>query len=202
MKYLEDHMQSILSVEKQIGLRLAAARKAAGYKSIREFILAHKLKYTPYRHHELGSRPLTVQLIFHYSNLLGIDPGWLLTGKGYPCQNIKDNAKKNHIMETLVKISQTTNLSINQYSLIAKSDTFVNVDLSLLMLIFEKVLSVSVKNSSILSYQEIINFCIDTYNSVIKINSDEDTKHAMIDLSVKSLFKGMKEQAKQESALV
>ena len=193
-------MNSTLSIDRQIALRLMVGRKSSGFKSIRDFTLTHKLIYTTYRNYELGKRSLTPDLLFKFSSLLGISPSWLLTGKGHPCQDTNDNIRKKRIMENLAELGMGENVNFAKYSLIADLDTLVDVDLSLLIIILEKVLSVLTKNLSTLSYKDIINFCLDTYNSVVNVSSDECTKKAMIELSVKSLSKGLKERSKLETA--
>lgn len=66
------------------GKRLKSARIAAGFKTAREFCLAHKIPASTYSLHENGRRLLKPAVATRYAEILGINVVWLLTGTGSP----------------------------------------------------------------------------------------------------------------------
>lgn len=73
-------------LDQQIGRRLRIARKACGYKSARAFATKFDVPESTYSQHETGKRSLSPELLLFYSNSLGIDAGWLVTG---PDENVR-----------------------------------------------------------------------------------------------------------------
>ena len=71
-------------INKQIGVRLRAARRYAEYSSAKAFAKKHSIAESTYSQHETGKRALNAEALAHYSELLNINPGWLLTGQGQP----------------------------------------------------------------------------------------------------------------------
>lgn len=69
-----------MTIAQQIGRRLRLARKACGYKSARAFATKYNIPESTYSQHETGKRALGPELLIFYSQCLGIEPGWLLTG--------------------------------------------------------------------------------------------------------------------------
>lgn len=67
-------------LSEQIGLRLKSARKAANYKSARDFSSQYHIPETTYSQHEAGKRALKAETLIYYSRVLNVNPGWLLTG--------------------------------------------------------------------------------------------------------------------------
>lgn len=66
------------------GKRLKSARIAAGFKTAREFCLAHKIPASTYSLHENGRRLLKPAVATRYAEILGVNVVWLLTGTGSP----------------------------------------------------------------------------------------------------------------------
>jgi len=60
--------------------RLKQARKKL-YKSQSEFCEKHGLNERTYASHERGERGIKSDMLKHYSDILGIDHAWLVTGK-------------------------------------------------------------------------------------------------------------------------
>lgn len=78
--------------QQQIGTRLREARRAAGYSSARYFATTHNIPESTYSQHETGKRSLSVDMLLHYSTLLQVNPGWLLTGMGESCTKEHGNS--------------------------------------------------------------------------------------------------------------
>lgn len=68
------------NLDQKIGRRLRIARKACGYKSARAFATKYSIPESTYSQHETGKRSLGPELLIFYSECLGIEPGWLVSG--------------------------------------------------------------------------------------------------------------------------
>ncbi|MCC2666663.1 MAG: family transcriptional regulator [Gammaproteobacteria bacterium] len=68
----------------ELSKRLRAARKAAGFKSAKEFAKEYGVPVSTYSQHETGKRSISSDLIMNYSAYFKINPSWLLTGEGEP----------------------------------------------------------------------------------------------------------------------
>ena len=102
-------------LSEQIGQRLRAARKAAHYKSARAFSSQYHIPETTYAQHEAGTRSLNVETLIHYSRLLNISVGWLLTGDGETFQETSHSnqrheffAKQSLNIENLINTTNVT----------------------------------------------------------------------------------------------
>lgn len=69
--------------DREIGERLALARRAAGFKSAVDAAEALHVKYPTYAGHENGSRGLR-RNIEKYARRFGVTMDWLMTGRGSP----------------------------------------------------------------------------------------------------------------------
>jgi transcriptional regulator with XRE-family HTH domain len=87
-------------LSEQIGIRLRAARRAAKYRSAREFALKQGISQSTYSQHETGKRSLTPELLCRYAKLLGVSPNWLLTGDA---SSSEDEAGKHKPMPPVVR---------------------------------------------------------------------------------------------------
>jgi len=65
-----------------ISSRLKQARMSNGFKSSSEFARYAGVETGTYRHHENGSRGLTVHALTKYADILDVCVCWLLTGQG------------------------------------------------------------------------------------------------------------------------
>ncbi|WP_455184296.1 helix-turn-helix domain-containing protein [Azospirillum palustre] len=63
-------------------MRLTAARKAAGYRTARQFSDTHGFSQSTYWSHENGTRKFDVDTAFIYADKLNISTAWLITGEG------------------------------------------------------------------------------------------------------------------------
>jgi transcriptional regulator with XRE-family HTH domain len=70
-----------MATDKEIGERLAEARKEARFASATEAAAALGMKYPTYAGHENGSRGLRANLE-RYARKFGVSADWLLTGRG------------------------------------------------------------------------------------------------------------------------
>ena len=73
-----------------INVRLKQARLSKGFKSCSEFARYASIEEGTYRHHENGSRGLTVHALRKYAHVLDVCVCWLLTGED------SENYRKNN----------------------------------------------------------------------------------------------------------
>lgn len=94
-------MTSIL----KFGARLRAARKAAGFRTSKEFLTQHDIPASTYSQHESGSRSPNDDMLVFYSKVFGVNLDWLKTGEGLPYKNSSRDQQK-VIMEELIDLKQ------------------------------------------------------------------------------------------------
>lgn len=73
--------------------RLRAARKAAGFKTAKEFITAHRIPGSTYSQHETGARNIEEATLKEYAKLLKVNYAWLANGEGLPTKNKFDEIR-------------------------------------------------------------------------------------------------------------
>jgi len=82
--------------------RLKTARMAGGFKTATEFCQKFNIPISTYNMHETGRRKISPDVAEKYSELLGINAAWLITGIGTPFPN-EDN------------LEDTSNLTESEY---------------------------------------------------------------------------------------
>lgn len=165
----------------EIAKRLKAARKAAGYKSAKDFAISQNMPISTYSQHETGKRSINAELIITYSSRLQVNPYWLLTGNGDPYFGAIDQEKKAIIEQESYSISQEHTEKSNKYRLI---------DLDLLRKVLFAAEPLFDDTSIKLSYQELINYCFDVYDIVSTLTADSAEKEKIINLTISSLKRG------------
>lgn len=161
-----------------IAHRLRAARKAAGYKSAKEFAVEKGIALTTYSQHESGKRGFNAELMIEYSNSLQIHPYWLLTGMGEPFLNTVSADKKLILEQECYSLPTSEKLSKN-----------LKIEVDLLKKIF--IAAESLFNNSIkLSFQELIDYCFDVYFIVSPLTADTEEKEKIIKLTISSVMQG------------
>ncbi len=105
--------------------RLKAARKAAGFKTLKEFVEAHKIPPSTYSQHETGRRMPNDEFLQRYAKLLQVNLNWLKLGKGDPYTSKQETINnKNILQEELLDLSEwksaITPTAIIQESLLAE----------------------------------------------------------------------------------
>lgn len=92
----------------RVGARLKAARKAAGFKTSKEFIRKYHIPASTYSQHESGSRSPDSEALKFYSKSFGVSFDWLNTGKGLPYKNIQP-AQRSAMTEELIDLKILSN---------------------------------------------------------------------------------------------
>lgn len=183
------------NIATQIGQRLRAIRKAAGYHSAKSFAKQHKFPESTYSQHETGKRSINAETLLEYSRLIGFNPGWLLTGTGIPfLSNDIQDSHYQQLEEELRKLNVGTN-DFHVLPLINNGLSIVDTDT--LSQVLTEILIALEKQAFKVNPELLIDFCINVYNSVISsgVNTQEQKK-SIISISVSSLIEGSKLKTK------
>ncbi len=89
---------------KEIGNRLKAARKAAGFSSAIDAAAAQRISYPTYVAHENGTRGISGKMLELYAKRFGVTTDWLLSGR----KDAVGNRYKRKIDEKLSFIMEAT----------------------------------------------------------------------------------------------
>lgn len=179
----------------EIALRLSAARRVS-FDSARNFAKQFGVAESTYCQHENGKRALSVNALWEYASWLGVDQGWLLTGRGLPYPHDRDCTEKQAaLFHQLDELDKERLYEEEQRYLITDGYTMVDVD------VLKQVMSMlvtSLKNNINIDADIFLEFVIDTYNSVIQTSASLEDKKRMIELSVQSLARGLGSQVQNE----
>lgn len=178
--------------------RLKIARIAAGYRTARDFIRVHGIPVSTYSQHERGERVLTLENVGYYSNILNIDPAWLLTGKGNPCGHQANENLEKQIILAQEQMINTGELDATEIPIINSENNYATIN----VLVFRKILEQLIpllrfipdpKNS------DAVDFCFEIYNRIITTNADENDRIMLIKFCFDSFFKGLEMGIKDDS---
>jgi transcriptional regulator with XRE-family HTH domain len=102
---MNSHKICNMEIEKQdhkmlknirLGARIRAARKAAGFKTSKQFTKNHKIPESTYSQHESGARYPNDEMLQFYCKIFEVNLNWLKTGNGNPYT--QKNSRKNSII--------------------------------------------------------------------------------------------------------
>ena len=99
----------------RLGVRLRAARKAAGFKTSKEFIRKHDVPASTYSQHESGKRSPDNEMLKFYCKVFGVNMDWLVDGAGQPFAK-PTTLQKNVINEELLDISSQKKANKSDYA--------------------------------------------------------------------------------------
>ena len=170
-----------IQLTEEISKRLRAARKAAGFKSAKEFAKAYDVPISTYSQHETGKRNISAELIVNYSDYFKINPYWLLTGNGEPFLSENQKDKKAIIERETFSISPHVSENDAKYH---------TADLALLQKILLAAEPLFKDESVKLSYSALIQFCFDIYDTVSTLTADTEEKDKIINLTLLSVKRG------------
>lgn len=164
---------------KDVALRLREARKRAGYKSARSFAAKNSLTLSSYRHHENGTRGISIDQATHYSALLGIHPAWLMTGIDYD-----DVTHQEHLTENDIALAASN-----------FAPAF-GLDEELQKYLFKALLSLSPYLVSDLDRDYAIGTLIETYKTCISTEKNPAKRLDLAKNTIHSLEGFLKQKAK------
>ena len=179
----------------QIGLRLRAARRAAKFKSARIFAAQHNIPESTYSQHETGKRALNPDMLLRYSELLDMNPGWLLTGEGMPYFLPKEDPENTaDIYQKIVNLKNYINVSVVDIPI--KKDQQIGIDMELFSEIFREITRSFAASNMSFTCKECVEFCAEVYNTVVATSIEQKNRKAVINISIASLKRGINKKAK------
>lgn len=85
----------------RLGARIRAARKAAGFKTAKEFLKKYNVPASTYSQHESGARIPDDEGLKFYTKVFDVNFDWLKTGKGQPFKKITPFQKESLAEESV-----------------------------------------------------------------------------------------------------
>jgi len=170
-----------IKLTEDIAKRLRAARKAASFKSAKDFANQYKIPLSTYSQHETGKRSINAELIINYSSYFQINPYWLLTGNGEPFFGNGQKDRKAILERENFSISPKVNDQQNKYS---------QIDLALLKKILLAAEPLFEDKSLQLSYAGLINHCFEIYDTVSTLAAETEEKEKIINLTLSTIKHG------------
>lgn len=180
----------MMSIVEAISQRLKVVRKAAGFNTAKSFAESQGIPVTTYCQHESGKRSLNIESLINYSTILKIEPTWLLTGEGSPCNTISNKKFESRILEEIDKIENHAGIVVHVAPLISDEHQYSTVNIGLLKKILLSLMPLMTKIPDC-KKSESIEFCLDLYNKIISSNSTGAERINLIKISLDSYFSGM-----------
>lgn len=173
-----------------IAVRLKIARIASGFKTSKDFAEKQAIALSTYCQHETGKRPLSIEQLFFYAELTGVEPTWLLTGDGNPCSNSDNKHKEQTILQEQEKLGCSGELAVNAIPLVSDQNRFSYVNMKLFKMIILNSLPF-IQNISDAHIPETIDFCFELYNRIITLDAKDEERIKVIKIGLKSFFDGL-----------
>jgi len=158
-------------LDQEIGKRLRKARKSRGYKSARLFAIERSIPESTYSQHETGKRSLSPETVLRYCSCLGIEPGWLLTGREASGDLFSENES---VPEATLNASyrQASNQQIENTS----TDDLVSINRDIFRSVLNKAIPrffVSEANS--VNMDALVEYCFSVYQSITTMGPEHQT---------------------------
>jgi hypothetical protein len=177
-------------------VRLKTARMAAGFNTATEFCNKFQVPISTYNMHETGRRKLMPDIAEKYSELLVINPAWLLTGIGSPYMAPSESSEDNSSLteeeyfnllnykgnQKLPKKNLNTNVRLNQ------------VDPVLFCKIIIEITNTLKEHAVNLDVNLISNHAVEIYNDIIQTSSSHEDQLTMVSLAMTIFKKQLHEQ--------
>ena len=187
-----DYINKTIMTEntQNIALRLRIARTASGFKTSKDFAEMHAIALSTYCQHETGKRPLSIEQLFCYSELTGVEPVWLLTGNGNPCSNSANKQMEQTILQEQEKLGCSGELAVNAIPVISEQDRFSYVNMKVL----KKIILESTPLIKEIPGEHLpiaVDFCFELYNRIITLEAKDEERMKVIKIGLKSFFEGL-----------
>jgi transcriptional regulator with XRE-family HTH domain len=174
-----------------VGKRIRAARKAAGYRSATAFSKDKSIPLSTYSQHENGRRVLSIDILIQYADLFHVSAAWLLTGDGEPF-DLHENVQRRAVIDDELYQMKPGSSDDVLPETISPIQTDVGViDMSLYKEVLLHIAPLFRDDSLDITERELIDFSIEVYNGIVITTAGEQDKLAMIDLSIASLKRGV-----------
>ncbi|MBA2648730.1 MAG: helix-turn-helix transcriptional regulator [Legionella sp.] len=169
--------------------RLKIIRVAAGYQTAKAFTDKNGIPASTYSQHENGKRSLSLENIVNYATLCHVDPAWLITGQGDPCENDLKYLQDKIFLEQ-ERLEHIGELESNAIPSLSLEDRFSFVNVSL----FKKILLAffeTLNDNPKFKVEEVLEFCFDLYNKILSTNATGEEQSRIILVCIDSFFKGL-----------
>ena len=153
----------------RLGARLRAARKAAGYKTSKNFLRESKIPASTYSQHESGARIPDDKSLKYYSKIFAVDFNWLKNGKGLPYSHTKKTTK----------ILEEELLDLNKFK------PNPSIDKSILTTILQELLSAHINKISYQMVQKIAVCIIHIHETIISANVSNKDQIKLLKRTIK-----------------
>ena len=173
-------------ITQNIAVRLKIARIASGFKTSKDFAEKYAIALSTYCQHETGKRPLSIEQLFYYAELTGVEPVWLLTGNGNPCSNPDNKQMEQTILQEQEKFGCSGELVANAIPLVSDQDRFSYVNMKLFKMIILDSIPL-IKNIADAHIAEAVDFCFELYNRIITLDAKDEERIKVIKIGLKSL---------------
>lgn len=175
----------------ELSFRLKLARKLRGYLRSKDFAERFNVPYSTYSQHEVGSRSMSTKVLFEYSDMLGIRPEWLLTGRGNPSDSASSlpNIDKEILLE-IRENEKAGNINAVELPIINEEQAVSSVQTDVFKLVLEKAFTSVQKYDSSLDAESFSSFILDLYNKVIGLEASKEDIEGIVNLSLDSYFLG------------
>lgn len=180
-----------LTSTKSISERLKNARKAAGYKSAKQFAQKNNIPPTTYSQHEASKRSLSIEVAKRYCEYLNINLCWLLTGETTEGLNILKEINP-PLHEELCKnpAGDLTNEDFKQklYDISRLQLTKI-IDKELLSSILKRVHQLADEHD--MSMENMGNNIANIYEDITNTPEYKSSQTQLIDIAMNSLIRHM-----------
>ena len=180
--------------------RLKTARMAAGFKTATEFCEKFNIPISTYNMHETGKRKIMSAVAEKYSELLGINPAWLITGIGspYSSENIQDTSDltENEYLELL---NYSGNKKIFKQP-IHSTETLGNINPTLFSKIIIEIIDTLKSYNILTDLNFVTHHAVEIYKDIIQATNTPKDQLTMVSLAI-TIFKRQLQQTTQEDNL-
>lgn len=162
------------NLDQEIGKRLRKARKSRGYKSARIFAIEQQIPESTYSQHETGKRSLSPETVLRYCACLGIEPGWLLTGREVSVGVAREIES---VPEATLNASHRHSSNQQVENASAKiTDDLVSINMDIFRSVLNKAITKFFSSEAErVNVDELIEHCFGIYNGIVKMSSEYKT---------------------------
>ena len=178
------------------GIRLKMARVAAGFKSAKEFCEKHNIPSSTYSLHETGRRNLRVKIAEKYAGLLDVSTAWLLTGTGSPYKIEADDEPLAH--DKFMDLLNYKGRSQVTQSLQYKNEYLNDVNTLVFCKIVIRIIEILQELDFHLNVNQLTKKAVEIYKDVSLSSNDQETQMSMVDLSITTFNRQIKELIEDE----
>ncbi len=173
------------------GVRLKIARKAAGFKSAKEFCDKYNIPSSTYSLHETGGRNLKPKIAEKYANLLSVNAAWLLTGAGSPYDTTTHDEPLTH--DEFMELLKYRGNDKVKNSLQNKNEHLNNVNPLIFCKIIVRMIETLQELNFYLDINQLTKKSVEIYKDISFSSNNQQAQITMIDLSITTFKRQLQE---------